>query len=610
MVTVQAPRLFVSHTQIDSAANAETGCLRRWKFKWIDKLPEPIRGTQEFGDVAHKVCERWLGADDLGRDANGNAVDLYPEGWAKGDSGVELSPADQDLVRRLISAAIEKGVLRRTPGRQVELPFEIPLSDEVVLTGRIDLAAPGEVTDHKFLKSLRYLMSPAKLRESGQHLLYVLAMTYLLKQKKQVVPQEWTLAVNGFSKDPDDFRVKRVEVKVPVTAAFEWRDRVLKPTFEKMMALKNMVPPIPVENWREIDDPINKNAACGAYGGCPFQGICGGLETVKAHLHRVKKFNEKVVAKAKQDPLRLQEGTSDMGSAFDKLRNRGQAAPGASVASASVAAVEESPAVATTPPAKVPRAQEPAPTQEQLEAEADTPAPWGFKDCTVASCRGKGFNAKGNPCRLCSGRAEKERGIFLKDYQWKAVGEGKIVWSDNEGETDGLVSIGPVGEAKVKEVAPPAVKVDPNPTTIHEKVPHSKEHQVEQELEAEAEEQAEEDEPEAKKRNPGRPKQGLTLYVNCVPTRGHKTKLAYLTEVMHAYGERAAVESKACPEGTEGAFYMMDAFKRRDFLAARAKTIAEQLGSVNLVCRTGPDEDRLIAALSAIEGVKVVEALR
>lgn len=602
MVTVQAPRLFVSHTQIDSAANAETGCLRRWKFKWIDKLPEPIRGTQEFGDVAHKVCERWLRADDLGRDANGNAVDLYPEGWAKGDSGVELSPADQDLIRRLISAAIEKGVLRRTPGRQVELPFEIPLSDEVVLTGRIDLAAPGEVTDHKFLKSLRYLMSPAKLRESGQHLLYVLAMTYLLKQKKQVVPQEWTLAVNGFSKDPDDFRVKRVEVKVPLEAAFEWRDRVLKPTFEKMMALKNMVPPIPVENWREIDDPINKNAACGAYGGCAFQGICGGLETVKAHLHRVKKFNEKVVAKATQQPLRLQEGTSDMGSAFDKLRNRGQGQASGNPAAPSV--VMEAP----PPPVKAPRAEQPAPPQEQLEAEADTPAPWGFKDCTVESCKGKGFNARGNPCRLCSGRAEKERGIFLKDYAWKAVGEGKIVWSSNDGENDGLVTIGPVGEAKVKEVAPPA----PAPAPVLSKkvldpelaiVAHVEEAQ-------EVEEQTEEDEPEAKKRNPGRPKQGLTLYVNCVPTRGHKTKLAYLTEVMHAYGERAAVESKACPEGTEGAFYMMDAFKRRDFLASRAKTIAEQLGSVNLVCRTGPDEDRLIAALSAIEGVKVVEALR
>lgn len=250
MVTTSSPKLIVSHTQVDSAANDETGCIRRWWFKWVHKLPEPLRDNLGFGTIGHSVVERWLGSDDLGR-SNGVAVDLYPSGWEiDAETGLALTSSEQDLLRRLVDASIEKGVLRRTPGRSVEAPFTMPLRTKgdylVDVVGRIDLVAPGEVTDHKFLKSLDYLPSGRAgtrkyLGDSGQHLLYVLAWAEELKKRQQIVPELWTLGVNGFSKDPEDFRVKRVEVKVPLERAQQWKREVLEPTVDKMLALRKSV---------------------------------------------------------------------------------------------------------------------------------------------------------------------------------------------------------------------------------------------------------------------------------------------------------------------------------------------------------------------------------
>ncbi len=171
--------LTISASQVESFDM----CKRKWWLNKVRKLPEATSTSQIFGTVLHGVIERYLMADDLGRDRKtGNPIELYPEGWqiavnrfgelcehcagkrfwrhpesessfttttqeqveemANSMDGclcVELScekcfgtgkqcegkinPAEEAAVRRLVDAAIENGVLERLPGRIVEKQF-------------------------------------------------------------------------------------------------------------------------------------------------------------------------------------------------------------------------------------------------------------------------------------------------------------------------------------------------------------------------------------------------------------------------------------------------------------------------------------------------------
>src|SRR5690606_34026637 len=113
--------------------------------------------AQTFGTVLHAVCERFLLADDLGRDpSTGQPVDLYPPGWTKcynrwtNQPEGEVTPDEAATIQALVAKASEQGVLQRKPGRAVELEFHrqvcvVEVDDEhheARITGFIDLAYP------------------------------------------------------------------------------------------------------------------------------------------------------------------------------------------------------------------------------------------------------------------------------------------------------------------------------------------------------------------------------------------------------------------------------------------------------------------------------------
>lgn len=648
VVTVAAPRLYLSHTQVESAADEKTGCVRRWWFRWAHKMPEPIKGSKTMGEVGHAVLERWLSADDLGRDKKtGQPVELYPPGWEFSQEDVAITPAEQDLIRRLVAKSIEEGVLRRTPRREIECKFEITLAREpveVVVGGKIDLLAPGEVTDHKFLKSLKYMPSSRKTAQgwignSGQHLMYVLAGEAILKARGDVVPEEWEVATNGFSKDPDDFRVKRVSDRIPLKHAHEWRDRVLMPVVERLVALR--FAQLPLDRWRDIPDPLDKMSACSAYGGCFMRLVCAGAEAIPAHKARVNRFNAetqtKTEAAAAAAALVQRKEPEPMTGPSSLFKNRiaANAAAQAAASPAPTNHAQPTPVAAASQPAAQPLTAVPAGAAApatQGGVPVNGAPPWA--PVWERACDGTGFATTGNPCRICTGRAETASGILTSAYVWEVQGN-RIMWAALDGSTEGEVPFrgAPAGEPKAVEKTgtgvvptPRMAQEDAQPTVLSQGAVAAPAEAVRKYgvdvlrklggvgpgASVVASDAAGDDADDSEtKGKAGRPKKMPTIYVDCVPTRGTKGKVVHLADVLAHYGTLAAIEAKAAPEGTEGAYYYMEAFKRRDMLASRAWSIVQEIGGVNIIARTSsPDENALRAALCAVDGVAVVEALR
>jgi hypothetical protein len=149
--------LVVSSSQIE---NFEL-CARKWWFKSVHRLPEPQKEGQIVGTVAHAVIERYLAADDLGRDKSGAQVELYPTGW---DS--ELTALQADTIKRLVKAGLENGMLERVAGRELEAPFaRVVVPDQIAIQGYIDVLSPLFVQDHKTTKARRYVKKKDDLRK-------------------------------------------------------------------------------------------------------------------------------------------------------------------------------------------------------------------------------------------------------------------------------------------------------------------------------------------------------------------------------------------------------------------------------------------------------------
>ena len=116
-----AERITVSPTQLSAADS----CLRKWWFTWGKKLPGIEKDYFTFGTVLHGVIERFMSADELGRDrATGNPIDLYPPGWdstPKRGGGVNtVSIMEADLIRRMMDKAISTGIIVRDPNALIE----------------------------------------------------------------------------------------------------------------------------------------------------------------------------------------------------------------------------------------------------------------------------------------------------------------------------------------------------------------------------------------------------------------------------------------------------------------------------------------------------------
>ena len=260
-------------------------CRRAWWFEKVHKL-EAFRATEPegtlFGSKLHEVLERWLRADNAGRDPDtGEPVDLYPAGWAG-----ELSEELQGRLKVLVTEAIEKGIVKRYPGRRIEHDFAMEIvPGRVAVQGYVDMLLPGGVIDHKSSVSSRYALTEEKLSTDTQMLVYgklldrpelpdghPARLTHTFFPRKEGAPRKTTGAVG----------MGAVRAK--------WKE--LQNTAQEMLDLKERR--LPVAGWDEVDTCAAGSKAlgehCNAFVGCPYMPICTRRETPSQFTQRQERL--------------------------------------------------------------------------------------------------------------------------------------------------------------------------------------------------------------------------------------------------------------------------------------------------------------------------------
>lgn len=644
---------------VTSATQHETFgqlCKRKWWLKNVRKLPEIVRAHQVFGTVLHQVAERYVSADDLGRDANGNPVDLFPPGWevAKGKFGQpsegSCNPVEQQLIRKLVAKAIEEGILERLPGRLVEDSFRITVIESegdgshVQLSGFIDLyyVDPPMVIDHKTVKTMKYAKSENALKKDTQMLTYA---KRVLEQRRSLGlpdPPSILLQHNAYCKDPNNPVIRRTRAEVTVQQVEDaWVERQAEAL--EMDLLRDRI-----NSWSEIPDPINKISACQAYGGCSYQPICQGRESEKGYEQRlasgvaigytVKTEDEESGANVASDQSNKE--ISVMGNSFlESLRARKAAvgAPAAAPIAAAAPAQAPTQAPAQAPaqqPAAQPAAQAPAAVQAPAPApvsavkpEGDVP-PWAVPTC--AAC-GKsahpGFNSSANPCRICATQRKLGKdGIatIQPDHFNIQTVDGFIMWSPKP-EYVGVAGY-TEGATTVPQSAAPAVSVSNNPAPVQQPAAPAQAPaqapaaapvtqapapvtQTPAQAPAQTPAQPAKEEQEPAGNKGGAPKKGFALLINCIPATGHKKQNTgrYVHDLINIFAE---VQKDMAKQNGVESFYDLDVWKRRDALAKAAPIIAEGFGADMVMALSVPssasDYRALVEALIPLAGMVIV----
>lgn len=378
-----------SPSQFSTAAS----CIRKWWFDKVVKLPIKSKDYFTFGNVLHAVVERWLLADDTGRDKDGNEVDLYPDGWEAcynrwtGEPSGVVNPAEANLIKTLVTKAIEQGILVRHYPRQIELPIDGEIVEGAELTGYIDVLHGTTVEDHKTCKTFKYSLTPKGLSEDLKMNIY--AWWFLNELRKNGVPdQPITLIHNYFSKDPNNPKIKQVKVDIdPGDLDESWE--IIQELSSNMLEVINAK--VPIKDWEEVPKTKTPEVDCNAYGGCDFKSICYRTGTVDSYQKSVERFN---LIKEKE-----------MSDIFSNLRKKHQAS------------------VSPAEPEPVEEVQEPEPeTEETEEVETSEVPPWGDRVSCIA-CKGAGFNTKGVPCRICVSKWEGPIDKFAFD-----TSDGEVFW--------------------------------------------------------------------------------------------------------------------------------------------------------------------------------------
>lgn len=506
----------ISASQLDTFAD----CNRKWWFQRIKRLKEPLRleDPRTFGDVLHACIERYLRADDTGRDPQtGEVVELFPPGWEEvedrfgkdqGATRRRVTPRQAEMIQRLVKEGIRAGVIERREGRRVEARFDLTvLKDEpcdlcageglctpgmgceghgtlptVKLMGFRDVVYPDEVQDHKSAKNSTYFLGPKRLKKNPQGLIYAKAHFEEFLARGAPAPSHVTFRHNQFSKDPKEMLVRTRKATITREEAETYWTSTVIPAARDILRVSR------AEEWHQVSGPKSPDT-CNKYGGCPYLSICTGRENYEDYEKRRMGVDARVAA-----ALQSSTDPQEQLAALNQVRNLGALnAPQASIAElnrlpagltggmtmafdaskfasklaakkAVQAAVANGGTVATAvAPAPAPKpAPVPSKTVEVFTTPASAPAASAaggdlppWATPGCTACGGSGFNSAGNPCRICNVKAKKEGRQTSERFTVEAV-DGSIVWVGPNGE-EGVTSLtGAVPVTTSVQQTPPA----------------------------------------------------------------------------------------------------------------------------------------------------------
>lgn len=573
-------------------------CPRCWWFAKIHKLPEPKKSPDPtvLGDIGHAVIERYLRGEEL-----------YPEGWEKcidrwknTPTGQSIDKGEQALVRQLVKAGIEQGVVNIEPDGVVEKECRVTLDSSfsgipVQLLGYLDYATPATVIDHKFCKSIRYY-GEAKLKKALPMNLY--AMFQYLDGTTPEDSNIW-LRYNLFVKDAAKPRVKHVHVERRPQDVLGFYNSVIVPLIEGMAKLKSRN--VPLKAWANVEGSETKRNACSAFGGCPYLSVCDGRCHPEDYLNRFAK---------KGDESKTPEtGKKKGGSKMNFLQKATQAA--------------EQKEAETPPPAPVETETPEAPAEAPVSSEEQLTAPWYFDGCTACSDSPiRGLKTNMSVCRVCSIRTKQAGGPLAGDYKIDVTEEGgvlitkdgEVVLQKGTVEVPVTETVAPVEKETPKEnptdaVGPteadapePPPAADPPPPAPAKKKAAAKKAPAKTE---EAGEGLATDSYEQERT-------GFTL--SYVPVRQRKRtskKIGEANCIVHIGELLDLVATNLLPLANEAgtnaeSFFDVQVFTRRDLIARNSRAIAGLLGNSTLEATTvqkGSDEAHICAAIEQYAGL-------
>lgn len=525
--------IVVSPTQVELAND----CMRKWVFKKVFRLKEPSKHFTKLGDVFHQCAERWLAADNNNRTPDGKEVDPHPEGW---DETVTTGQAV--IIRSLLKACTDEGVIRRPPGLQIEKAYQMEVlgDNKASMIMFADVWSDLGIEDHKTSKDKKWLKSREKLRNCIQMMSYAAAWVDDMLDRDQELPETIELRHNQAITDPDKPHVRDTSVEVPMGEIADfWNDKVI-PLVKTMLHWKQAG--LSTSAWAKVPGPTTKGV-CRKYGGCPYENICGRVQTVE-------QYQSNLLLQSTTEAEKAQRAETMSDDLLAKMAARKKAR-----ASAGVTPSAEKVELPKTE-AKVEKPKAAAVTAKKLK----TVAPWAQDDCKA--CSGSGINTEGAVCIACSVQAAEE-GIEVDDYTLTAV--------------DGAIQVGR-GKKILAEVpfTPPAEvssKSTPTPAEIDKAAPDKTK------------------EPVPKNATKAKAKKKAFTMLYGLPKR-HTGKVIDLSLVLAEQGAELA-------EALNGSsYYGLNTWERREHLASKAAEIAETLGTA-LVIVTGNQGDlsSLAAAL-------------
>lgn len=499
--TIERTYLKISATQLDTFGGSRESCNRKWWFSYIAKLPSIQNKSAAFGTAFHSVLERWFKAED-----HGPAADLYPKGWDEGLSPVETDIMRRLIALGQAEGLLAREPDRQVESQFLFTLIDEPdLLVEVI--GYRDLVSKRRrlVTDHKTTGSGDYAKTNYTLPRTTQMPLYGISLYLELVAAGEPVPEEIFLEHNVFctaqgakekreGRKPRAWKVGPVPIKVKadprprsdgrvdcwdtngsvvcgscadrysgvaptrlpspqqcshcgdtVVAEEEDREPSLEDSLDTFTARARAMNEVSkIQTWTAVPGPKNVQAACNAFGGCPYARICGGVETKDEYVLRVNRMNlpaaEQAEAAAgafvaavsiieKTGPTFVWPTTQTLteGVKTVSMLSLLNAAPKTNGAAAP-AAPTPTPPVAQTPPAQA--APTPLPTPGGLAAllkarppqvnpnPVPAPAttvqanpnqaimPWATKGCNA--CTSTGVSTVGNPCMVCDDLAIKD----------------------------------------------------------------------------------------------------------------------------------------------------------------------------------------------------------
>jgi hypothetical protein len=235
-----------------------------------------------------------------------------------------------------------------------------------------------------------------------------------------------------------------------------------------------------------------------------------------------------------------------------------------------------------------------------LAADGSTPPPWAIEGC--AACKGNGFNTQGNACRICDIKSQKAGKPKSQDFSFDSSEPGMVIWQH---KTDpNLAGISPLPGSLAP--APKTTERASKPPAAPAEAP-----KAETQTPPPAPAEIPATEPAATGKGPGRPRKGFIFCVNCTPCTGEGREGS--GRAIHRLDKYLLeAQTKLAADGGKESFYELDAFKRRDALAAMIPAFADAFGSdivVALGVRNGTEMATLVDGLRPLAGMEIIAAM-